>query len=105
MNLATLTTAATDTMQEALLSLKPHVILERDSDEDDIVLIDSRSGRMTACNETASAMIVQLQQGSTIARLVATLMTEFRVTDDVATRDVNALLDVLAAEGLLETRE
>lgn len=88
-------------MQE--LRLKPHVMLEREADEDDVVLIDSRSGRMTACNETASAVIMQLQTGSTIARLVDVLMTKFRVADDIATRDVNALLDVLAAEGLLET--
>ena len=92
-------------MQEARLALKSHVLLERDSDEDDVVLIDSHSGRMSACNETASAVIVQLESGSTVARLVETLMTRFMVTDDVATRDVNAVLDVLAAEGLLETRE
>ena len=92
-------------MQEPRLALKPHVILEREAGEDDIVLIDSRSGRMTACNETASVLIVQLQTGSTIARLVEVLMTKFLVADDIATRDVNALLEMLAAEGLLETPE
>ena len=92
-------------MQEPRLALKSHVILEREADDDDIVLIDSRSGRMTACNETASVVVVELQAGSTIARMVDVLMTKFRVADDVATRDVNALLEMLAADGLLETPE
>ena len=92
-------------MQELRLALKPHVILEREAGEDEIVLIDSRSGRMTACNEAASVVVVELQTGSTIERLVEVLMTKFRVADDIATRDVNALLEMLAAEGLLETPE
>jgi Coenzyme PQQ synthesis protein D (PqqD) len=101
--IAALTTVPSDTMQATRLALKSHLIVERDSSEDDIVLINSRSGRMTACNETASVLIAQLQKGSTVDRLIEMLTTNFRVTDEVATRDVNALLDVLAAEGLLET--
>lgn len=97
--------AESDKMQDMQLALKPHVILERDSDEDDIVLIDSKSGRMSACNETASLVVGELQNGSTLARLVEKLMTTFKVTDDIAIRDVNTLLDLLAAEGLLETAE
>jgi len=97
--------AESDKMQDMRLALKPHVILERDSDEDDIVLIDSKSGRMSACNETASLVVGELQNGSTLASLVEKLMTTFKVTDDVAIRDVNTLLDLLAAEGLLETAE
>lgn len=89
-------------MQEGQLSLKPHVILERDSDEDDFVLIDSQTGRMCVCNETASAVISHLREGSTIERLVQALAARFSVTREVATRDLNAFLDALAAEGLLE---
>lgn len=92
-------------MNETRLALKPHVMVERESEEDDVVLIDSRSGRMSVCNETASAVIMELQAGTTIARLVEALVERFSVSDDVATRDVNALLDVLAADGLLETTE
>jgi predicted RNA-binding Zn ribbon-like protein len=90
-------------IRELQLSLKPHVILERGSDSDDVVLIDSQSGRMNACNETASVIVSQLEAGSTLRRLVDTLMRRFAVTDAVAVRDVNAFLDMLAGEGLLET--
>lgn len=92
-------------MSEARLALKRHVILEREAEDDDLVLIDSKSGRMSACNDTASVVIAELQAGATIGRLVQTLSSRFAVTQEVATRDVNALLDVLAAEGLLESAE
>lgn len=93
-------------MRQVRLALKPHVIVERDSDIDDIVLIDSQSGRMSACNETASVVIAQLQAGgSTLPRLVEALSARFAVTDEVAIRDVNRFLDVLAAEGLLAATE
>jgi hypothetical protein len=36
---------------------------------------------------------------------VETLIRRFAVTDSVAVRDVNAFLDMLAAEGLLEATE
>jgi hypothetical protein len=89
-------------MQEIRLALKAHVIVERDSEEDDYVLIDGKTGRMCACNETASAVVPQLRDGSTIERLVQTLVARFAVTREIATRDMNAFLDVLAAEGLLD---
>ena len=89
-------------MKEIRLALKAHIIVERDSDEDDFVLIDSQTGRMCACNETASAVVPHLREGSTIERLAQALVARFPVTREVATRDLNAFLDVLAAEGLLE---
>jgi gamma-glutamyl phosphate reductase len=92
-------------MGEARLALKRHVIVERESDEDDFVLIDSRSGRMSACNETASVLVGELQSGATIGRLVKALSARFEVTPEIATRDVNALLDTLAAEGFLESTD
>ncbi len=92
-------------MHETRFALKAHVIVERESDADDIVLIDSRSGRMSACNETASVVIALLQKGTTIVRLVEALVSRFGVADDVATRDINAVLDMLAADGSLETSE
>jgi hypothetical protein len=92
-------------MHELQLSLKPHVILERSVDSDDVVLIDAQSGRMNACNETASVILAQLETGSTLPRLVDTLIRRFAVADSVALRDVNGFLDMLSAEGLLETTE
>jgi hypothetical protein len=92
-------------MHEFQLSLKSHVILERSPDNGDVVLIDSQSGRMNACNETASAILSQLEAGSTLPCLVDALMKHFAVADSVAVRDVNAFLDMLSAEGLLETTE
>jgi hypothetical protein len=92
-------------MAESRLALKRHVIVERESEEDDLVLIDSRTGRMSACNETASVLVAELQSGATIGRLVKALSTRFAVAPEVATRDVNALLDSLAAEGLLESAD
>lgn len=90
-------------MQEVRLALKPHVIVERGSEPDSIVLIDSQSGRMSACNETASIAIAELEAGSTVARLVTALIARFSVSDAAATRDLNAFLDVLTAEGMLDT--
>ena len=92
-------------MHELRLSLKPHVILERSPDGNDVVLIDSHSGRMNACNEAARLILTQLETGSTLRRLVDALMRQFAVADPVAVRDVNAFLDMLSAEGLLETTE
>jgi hypothetical protein len=92
-------------MRETRLALKPHVLLERDGEDEDVVLIDSRTGRMSACNETASIVVTELQRGCTIVSLVEALTMRFSVPDEVATRDVNAVLDVLAGEGLLETDE
>ena len=93
------------TMQEPRLALKTHIMLERDAEDEDIVLIDSRSGRMTACNETATLVMTELQGGSTLRGLVEAIVRRFKVTHEQAMRDVNALLDVLAAEGFLETRD
>lgn len=90
-------------MTEMHLSLAPHVILERDADEGDVVLVDTRSGRMSACNETATLIVDQLARGATIDHLVNTLTGRFATTEQVAVRDVNTLLDALAAEGLLDT--
>jgi hypothetical protein len=90
---------------ELHLWLKPHVILERSADSDDVVLIDAHSGRMNACNETASVILSQLEAGSTLTDLVGTLMRHFAVGDSIAIRDVNAFLDLLSAEGLLEATE
>ncbi|MCU0804942.1 MAG: PqqD family peptide modification chaperone [Burkholderiales bacterium] len=91
-------------MTEARLALKQHVLVERDGD-DDVVLIDSRTGRMSACNETASIVVTELERGCSIARLVAVVTSRFDVPDDVAMRDVSAMLDGLAAEGLLDASE
>jgi hypothetical protein len=87
---------------ELQLSLKPHVILERSADSDDVVLIDAHSGRMNACNETASVILSHLEAGSTLSELVEALMRHFAVSDSIAVRDVNAFLDMLSGEGLLE---
>jgi hypothetical protein len=92
-------------MQDTRLALKSEIIVERDSDEDDIVLVDSHSGRMCVCNETGSAVVAVLRNGSTMNGLVDMLITKFAVDDEVATRDVNAFLDLLSAEGMLETLE
>jgi hypothetical protein len=70
-----------------------------------VVLIDSRTGRMSACNETASILVAELERGCSIARLVEVVTRRFDVPDDIATRDVNAMLDVLAAEGMLDAGE
>jgi hypothetical protein len=91
-------------MNEMRLSLPAHVILERDADDGEVVLIDTRSGRMSACNETATVIVDELARGATIDRLVAALTRRFATTETVAVRDVNALLDALAAEGLLEAK-
>jgi hypothetical protein len=60
---------------------------------------------MNACNETASAILSELEVGSTLPDLVETLMRDFAVGDSIAVRDVNAFLDMLSAEGMLEATE
>lgn len=92
-------------MPEARMALKRHVLLERDSDGEDVVLIDSRTGRMSACNESASIIVNELERGCTIVSLVEALTSRFDVPNEVAARDVNAVLDMLAAEELLETSD
>jgi hypothetical protein len=90
-------------MHELQLSLKPHAILERSPDGSEVVLIDSHSGRMNACNDTAGLILSQLEAGSTLPRLVDALVGQFGVAASVAVKDVNGFLDMLSAEGLLET--
>jgi hypothetical protein len=85
--------------------LKRHVLIEREGGGEEVVLIDSRTGRMSACNESASIVVTELERGCSIVNLVEALTRRFDVPSAVATRDVNAVLDVLAAEGLLETSD
>ena len=92
-------------MSAARMVLKRHVLIEREGDGEDVVLIDSRTGRMSACNESASIVVTELERGCSIVNLVEALTQRFDVPSAVATRDVNAVLDVLAAEGLLETSD
>jgi gamma-glutamyl phosphate reductase len=92
-------------MQDARLVLKPHVLVERDGEDEDVVLIDSHTGRMSACNETASVLVLKLQGGSTVSGLVEALTTQFKVEGDVASRDVHAVLDALSYAEMLDTSE
>lgn len=69
-----------------------------------VVAVGDRSKEfqgMIKLNESASFLWKQLEEGVQSDQLVATLQSEYEVSEEVAKRDVEAFLAVLSQQGIL----
>jgi hypothetical protein len=65
-----------------------------------VVILEPTTGPL-ALNPTGATLWRRLCEGADRSRLVAALMTEYRIDQDTAERDVDAFLDGLERHGLL----
>lgn len=72
---------------------------------DGAVLLNLHTKRYFSLNETGTRVWTLLQRGTTAGPIIATLLEEYEVDELEARRTVLALLDELAAEGLVEPVE
>ncbi len=80
-----------------------HVVLERDEDTRQTILIDNQSGVLCTCNETASVLLESLKSNCTLQELVTALTNEFEVDSQQASEDVTRLLDSLNIFGFIKS--
>ncbi len=67
----------------------------------DAVLLDLGSGTYFGLNEVGSCVWKALEDGASVAELVALVLADFEVDEATARRDLGALLDDLSARGLI----
>lgn len=70
--------------------------------DQEVVVLDSRRDVYLATNQTGADLWRVLIEGATRSELVDLLMRTFAVDQETATRDVEAYLDELDEQGLLE---
>ncbi len=92
-------------MDGSRFALRSHILIERDAQTEDVVLIDSHSGTMCSCNTAAAFLVLRLEDGATEELLAAALSAEFNVSVADARRDMGRFLESLSAQGFLEFRE
>lgn len=76
--------------------------LEGGPGEEDHLLIDSHSGVICTCNETAWTLLQQLKPGATLSQLTDELVAAFAVTEVDARRDSLSFLRRLGAMGCVD---
>ena len=70
--------------------------------EEGRVLIDTYSGSLSACNDTAWAMLKTLESGGTLDDLAAVLCRDFEVSRARARGDAMGFLHRLVSMGLVD---
>jgi hypothetical protein len=86
------------------MRLRRHDVSLRDLDGE-TVLLDLATSRYLVVNGSGTVLLGQLDEGSSRAGLVATLVDEFAVDEGTAGRDVDAFVDALRELGLLDDAE
>lgn len=89
-------------MKNAKLKLRPHVRLETDAEGQGGMMLDTQSGTICACNESAWVTLKALKRGSDADALARGLTKAFEVDADLARKDVLALVAELQLMDLLE---
>lgn len=89
-------------MKNARLKLRPHVRLEADAEGKGGMMLDTQSGAICACNESAWISLKALKKGVDAETLAAGLTKTFEVAPDVARKDILALVSELHLMDLLE---
>ena len=79
--------------------LKPHLLLQRVADE--TVVLDPDSGRYYTLDEVATRMI-ELFTSVSLEEALATMVEEYDTDVDTVRADLEALLESMAGEGLVE---
>lgn len=89
-------------MNHARLKLRPYVRLEADAEGKGGMMLDTQSGTICACNESAWVSLKALKKGVDAEALAAGLSKAFEVAPDAARKDVLALVSELHLMDLLE---
>ncbi len=92
-------------MNGSRFAFRSHILIEQDTQSQDIVLIDSHSGTMCSCNTAAAFLVLRLEDGATEETLAAALSAEFSVAVAAARRDIGRFLETLSTLGFLEFRD
>ena len=86
---------------ETHLKLSEFVQFEQDEEASDAVLLDTNSGEIFSCNASATDMVKEMVVGSTKGRLARLLMERYCLDRPTAERDIQALVETMAARGFL----
>ena len=89
-------------MSNARLKLRSYVRLEADAEGKGGMMLDTQSGTICACNESAWTALKALKKGVDAETLAGALTKTFEVDQDVARKDVLALVSELHLMDLLE---
>jgi hypothetical protein len=71
-------------------------------DDDDRVLVDTHSGAISTCNESAWVLLECMQAGATFDQLVSALISRFGVDRNDACHDARSFCSHLNALGLID---
>ena len=89
-------------MKTTRLKLRPYVRLEADAEGKGGMMLDTQSGTICVCNESAWVSLKALKKGVDADALAAGLTRTFDVAPDTAQKDVLALVSELHLMDLLE---
>jgi len=86
---------------EMHLKLSEFVQFEQDEEATDAVLIDTNSGEIFSCNTSATDVVKEMVVGSSKSTLRRILMERYLLDRSTAERDIQALVETMAARGFL----
>ena len=87
---------------ETHLKLSEFVQFEQDEETSDAVLVDTNSGEIYSCNASATDLVKEMVVGSSKSTLTRLLMEQYFLDRPTAERDIQALVEIMAARGFLE---
>ena len=86
---------------ESNLKLSEFVQFELDEEASDAVLVDTNSGEIFSCNASATDVLKEMVVGSSKSTLTRLLMERYLLDRSTAERDIQALVETMAARGFL----
>jgi hypothetical protein len=86
---------------ETHLKLSGFVQFEQDEEASDAVLVDTNSGEIFSCNASATDVVKEMVAGSSKSTLTHLLMQRYSLDRATAERDIQALVETMAARGFL----
>jgi hypothetical protein len=89
-------------MSQQKYMLQPWLSTEGGASDGTGILIDTHSGTMSSCNDTAWVLLESLKTGATEEQLVDALLSNFTVSEDEARRDLHRFFLHLSALQLID---
>jgi hypothetical protein len=89
------------THSEPALWLKDDCVMWREI-EDEVIVLDKRTWNYLGINGSGAVLWREIVQGTTRKKLIASLCETFRVSDELASRDVERFLTTLREHKFLE---
>jgi coenzyme PQQ synthesis protein D (PqqD) len=83
-----------------MYALSKHIRSTRD--QDGIIILDIREGKVIRLNATASLIFQRLQSRMDLAAIADELTTQFRVSRDTTIHDVTEFIEGMKNEGLIQ---